>query len=136
MLFRSGLSTNASNPNYTLVYQTKGVTSTITESNTEVVNIALEIQNGDVAFHGMGNALIPANSTFYLVGQLNLLTQEGMKDQHHVFEKNVKTIANFTIKDLKNAMNTVPDLRSTDLEFGLSVNLKWEDGAIFNVDIN
>ena len=45
------------------------------------------------------------------------------------------TVANLTIKSLKNAYSTVPDLRSIQLNLGLSVDLTWQSGLTFNVDI-
>ena len=44
------------------------------------------------------------------------------------------TTANFVIsqKSLQHAYNTVPDLRSTQISLGLSVDLKWETGLLFD----
>ena len=44
------------------------------------------------------------------------------------------TEANFVIgeESLKKAMVTVPDLRSAQMSVGLSVDLKWSTGLIFN----
>ena len=40
-----------------------------------------------------------------------------------------------TLKSLQNAYNTVPDLTATNLEFALSVDLSWQRGYTFEVDI-
>ncbi len=54
-----------------------------------------------------------------------------------VFIQDFKTVANFTIgvNSLKSAYVTVPDLRSTQLSLGLSVDLEWETGLIYNVTL-
>lgn len=46
-----------------------------------------------------------------------------------------KTTLNLTIKSLANAYNTIPDLRSTKLQLGLSVDLEWQAGIQFDVNI-
>jgi hypothetical protein len=43
------------------------------------------------------------------------------------------TIATFKIKSLAAAENTIPDLRNPKVELGLSVDLTWQDGVIFDV---
>ena len=45
------------------------------------------------------------------------------------------TTLKLTIKSLKNAYNTIPDLRSTKLQLGLSVDLDWQAGLQFDVEI-
>ena len=52
-----------------------------------------------------------------------------------VFIQDYTTKANFTINSLKNAYVTIPDLRASKLQLGLSVDLTWQSGLIFNVDI-
>ena len=44
------------------------------------------------------------------------------------------TTANFVIgaTSLQKAYSTVPDLRSTQISLGLSVDLKWETGLVFD----
>jgi hypothetical protein len=44
------------------------------------------------------------------------------------------TKVNFTIGSdaLKNAFVTVPDLRSTSMSLGLSVDLEWKEGLSFD----
>ena len=46
-----------------------------------------------------------------------------------------KTTMNLTITSLKNAYNTIPDLRSTKLQLGLSVDLDWQTGIQYDVNI-
>lgn len=52
-----------------------------------------------------------------------------------VFIQNFMTVANFRIglNSLKNAYVTVPDLRSTQMSLGLSVDLSWQSGYTYDV---
>ena len=45
------------------------------------------------------------------------------------------TTANLTISSLKGAYNVIPDLRTTALELGISVDLLWTPGLVFEVPI-
>ena len=58
------------------------------------------------------------------------------EDVARVFIQDYKTKAKFTITAdaLKNAYNTVPDLRATMVTFGLSVDLTWEPGLEFEAN--
>ena len=56
-------------------------------------------------------------------------------DNNRVFIQDYTTTANFTINSLKNAYVTIPDLRATRLQLGLSVDLKWQNGLTFEVPI-
>ena len=46
------------------------------------------------------------------------------------------TEANFTITNLHGAYATVPDLKSVEMIFGLSVDLKWKAGASFDITLD
>lgn len=120
--------------NYTLVLDNKD-TSGATQSN---VNVVVELQNNAADFYG-ANGLIPEGSKFYLAGTLDLtasgVTKPSGSTVDHVFVKDHTTIANFTIKDLKKAYNCIPDLRTSKINVGLAVDLKWESGITFNVDL-
>lgn len=124
----------SSTPNYTIVLPNdKGRTAT--EQNT--VNVAIELTNNSgVAFRGQ-DGIIPDGGKFYLVGQLNpdAKTIEGVTNPA-VFMSDYKTTMNLTITSLKSAYNTIPDLRSTKLQLGLSVDLDWQAGLQFDVEIN
>lgn len=123
----------ASTTNYTIVLPNdKGRTAT--EQNT--VNVAIELTNNSgVAFRGQ-DGIIPDGGKFYLVGQLNpdAKTIEGVTNPA-VFMSDYKTTMNLKITSLKNAYNTIPDLRSTKLQLGLSVDLDWQAGLQFDVEI-
>ena len=130
--------TAASATNYTLALETAG-------SIDEVVNVAVEFKNKGADFEGR-DGVIPAGCKFYLVGQLKPSTVSSDKNPSgltKVFIQDYKTIANFTISKgnsgqenndgLGAAYNTIPDLRTPQLELGLSVDLQWQSGIEFNV---
>ena len=123
----------ASAVNYTIVLPNdngRGV------AKQEKVNVAIELTNNSgVAFRG-ADGIIPAGGKFYLVGQLNpdAKTIEGVTNPA-VFMSDYMTTMNLTITSLKSAYNTIPDLRSTKLQLGLSVDLEWQKGLQFDVEI-
>lgn len=123
----------ASTPNYTIVLPNdkgRGV------ADQNKVNVAIELTNNSgVAFRGQ-DGIIPDGGKFYLVGQLNpdAKTIEGVTNPA-VFMSDYKTTMNLTITSLKSAYNTIPDLRSTKLQLGLSVDLDWQVGLQFDVEI-
>lgn len=123
----------ASTTNYTIVLPNdKGRTA----KDQNPVNVAIELTNNSgVAFRGQ-DGIIPDGGKFYLVGQLNpdAKTIEGV-DKPAVFMSDYMTTMNLTIKSLKSAYNTIPDLRSTKLQLGLSVDLDWQAGLQFDVEI-
>lgn len=123
----------ASTPNYTIVLPNDKGRGVADQSK---VNVAIELTNNSgVAFRG-ADGIIPAGGKFYLVGQLepkaDALT--GVANPA-VFMSDYMTTMNLTIKSLKNAYNTIPDLRSTKLQLGLSVDLVWKQGIQFDVEI-
>lgn len=122
-------------PNYTLVLDNKNNNATGTQA--DVVYVTVELVNGTgVDFYGK-DGMVPNGGKFYLVGKLDMasVTEANKNGQTHIFVQDHTTVANFTIKDLKNAYNTIPDLRSTSVSVGLAVNLTWEDGIKFDVEI-
>lgn len=108
------------------------------------VVVAVEIQNGSGTDFCGYNGIIKAGAKFYMLASLDPTTgtkptgisaeEEAKLD--HVFVQDHNTKVVFTMKDLKNAYIGVPDLRSTDLQLGLSVDLEWLQGLTFNVDFN
>lgn len=127
------LTTAQSAPNYTLVLDNNNEA----EQN-NVVYVVLEfVNNTGVDFYGK-DGMVPKEGKFYLVGKLDKAATTGVtntKNVDHIFVQDHTTVANFTIKDLKDAYNTIPDLRSTSVSVGLAVNLTWEDGIVFDVEI-
>lgn len=122
----------ASTPNYTLVLDNNNAT-------TKAIYVAVElVNNTGIDFYG-ADGMVPAGGKFYLIGKLNPEAATGVtgKDDNvnRVFLKDYTTKANLTIKDLKNAYNVIPDLRSTAISVGLAVNLEWQNGITFDVEI-
>lgn len=110
----------------------------VLESAKDGVNVALEfVNNSGKDFTGV-NGIIPAGTKFYLIGKLEIANgkkAEGSKIEK-IFQQDYKTIAKFTINTLENnAYNTIPDLRTPELEFGLSVDLEWQPGFTFEIAV-
>ena len=123
----------ASTPNYTLVLDNNNNTSA------KSIYVAVELVNKTgIDFYG-ADGMIPAGGKFYLIGKLDptdaATVGENPNRVERVFLKDYTTKANLTIKDLKNAYNVIPDLRSTAISVGLAVNLEWQNGITFNVEI-
>lgn len=120
------------------------------------IYVALElVNNTGKDFWGELN-LIRAGGTFYLVGKLDM---QSVKDKtiefpdekffHYppfyddgqtvkvkrVFMQDYMTDAKFLIgkESLKHAYMTIPDLRSSQISLGLSVDLEWQKGLDFEV---
>lgn len=102
------------------------------------VNFAIELENNTgTEFRGQ-NGVVPVGGKFYLVGTLNPAATSGINKPSgvtDVFMSDYQTIANVTITSLEKAYNTIPDLRATQMELGLSVDLTWEQGFTFDVEI-
>lgn len=125
----------ASTANYTIVLPNDKGRDAATEQNN--VNVAIELTNNtDKPFRGI-DGIIPVGGKFYLVGQLDpdAKTVTNVTNPA-VFMSDYKTTLNLNITSLKNAYNTIPDLRSTKLQLGLSVDLEWQAGIQFDVNID
>lgn len=118
--------------NYTLLLSTKN-----NSSETHTVYVALELVNNAGDFFGVNEQLIPDGGTFYLVGALNVGSATRTANPHlwNIFYKDFVTKANFTITSLENAYYTIPDLRSSNLELGFSVDLVWQEGLSFDINL-
>lgn len=131
-----------SEPNYTLVLDNY-------ESTAKPVNIAVELENtSGTDFRGQ-DGVVYAGQKFYLVAQLDPSTADDLnwsnvtddlnfpqKNQKRVFVQDFKTVARLKINSLKYAYVTIPDLRSIDLQLGISVDLTWQNGLTFDVPID
>lgn len=131
--------------NYTLVLQTGEA------DPDKTVNVALEFINNCPDFVGADGEIIPNGATFYLVGTLKTSEATNIGEtavaaaKDRVFTQDFKTVANFTIKQgvatsdnnegLGTATKGLPDLRTPIMELGLSVDLEWQPGLNFNVNI-
>ena len=141
--------TTVGGENYTLLFDNYNFD---TQANQSDVLVALEFENNGIAFYGEHN-LIPVGGKFYLVGKLELsgntintnqwdqyypvppYTNEGASQKiTRIFIQDFMTSATFKIgaNSLQKAFNTIPDLRSTQTSLGLSVNLEWKQGLVFD----
>lgn len=146
-----------SNANYTLVFDNWTSAST----GQEQVNVAIELVNTAADFYGV-DGIVAYGQKFYLIGcldptsvttEINWPSYNDIKgentlptsyqgrypvkfDTKRVFVQDFTTTANFTINSLKNAYVTIPDLRASKLQLGLSVDLQWQTGLTFDVSID
>ncbi len=102
------------------------------------VRIAIEMKNTGEDFYGYNNQLVPKNGKFYVVAELkhdNAGTGSiQAKMEGKVFKQDFTTIARLNLKDLKKAYNTIPDLRTPQLEIGFAVDLTWQAGHEYIID--
>ena len=146
---------SASAPNYTILFD--NYTSGSTQNK---VRVALQFVNNGDDFWGRDN-LIRKGQTFYLVAELDPTGKEipaANWDSYYqvpplngsgvstkttrVFVQDYMTTANFKFfadntsakhtSSLQGAYVTIPDLRSSQLSFGLSVDLDWRPGLTFD----
>lgn len=142
---------SASTPNYTILFD--NYTSAATQNK---VRVALQFVNNGDDFWGRDN-LVRKGQTFYLVAELDPtgktisawdtyyqvppLDVTGVSTKTtRVFVQDYMTTANFKLdadasahtSSLQNAYVTIPDLRSSQLSFGLSVDLDWRAGLVFD----
>ena len=143
-----GIQLNGVDANYTILFD--NYTSDATQNS---VRFALEFINaGDQDFWGKDN-LIRKGGTFYLQGEMTLTSADATTlkwDDYYqvpplnqstgvsrkvsrVFIQDHMTIANVTLGPgaLKQAVVSVPDLRTSQTSLGLSVDLIWQQGLTF-----
>lgn len=123
--------TTASTPNYTLVFDNKS-----TDKKTVFVTIELK-NNSGMDFYGQ-DGIIPKDAKFYLVGKLDPDATTGTTNPNNVdrvFVQDHITKANFNITNLRGAYNCIPDLRTSGINVGLAVDLSWQDGITFDVNL-
>ena len=139
------------NKTHTLVLESVDATGDGTAANDPGdVTIAIEFRNDSGKdFVGHDKQVIYQGTKFYLIGILKPganTTYKYKRDVDNVkktanaikraFVQDYHTVANFVVKNLWNAFNTVPDMRNPHLEIGLSVDVKWEEGIVFdNIDM-
>lgn len=105
----------------------------VLENGTNDVMIALEmVNNTGVDFYGAAAQLIPKGGKFYVVAKLT--AADATETGGHVFKQDFVTTAKLTLKDLKSAYNTIPDLRTPELELGFSVDLTWQNGHSYEIE--
>lgn len=136
--------TTASKANNTLALETPA---------DENVNVLLELTNNTGKRFKGKNGYIPAGGKFYLLGTLTpsngKVDGQASTTLKQVFKQDYVTTAKFTIqknakdastnpnqdKGLGAAYNVIPDLRTPALSIGLSVDLTWQSGLTFDVDL-
>ena len=119
----SAVSSGYSSANSTLVLETAA---------SEDEYICVEFTNNSAKdFYGV-DGIVPIGGKFYLVGKLtaSAATQTG----NQVFKQDYTTTARLSIKDLKTAYSTIPDLRAPQLEIGFMVDLTWKAGHTYDID--
>lgn len=127
---------STSSANYTIVLPNDLGRS---ETNQKTINVAIELENESGADFRGTDGIVPNGGKFYLVGQLKPTEGTGggtSIPNPAVFMRDYQTTLTLNITSLKSAYNTIPDLRSTKLQFGLSVDLEWKTGLQFNVTLD
>ena len=141
--------------NYTLVFDNYCTT----DDYQKKVNVAIELVNeSGQEFVGVNGNKVAKGQTFYLVGRLDANSPttsanwpSGLPTSYtnrypvkggtagdainRVFVQDFTTTAQFKITSLKNAYVTIPDLRAANLQLGLSVDLTWQSGLTFDVEL-
>ena len=120
----------------------KAVTSDYSAANSTLVLetaanenefIAIELRNtSGKDFYGF-DGIVPDGAKFYLVGQLT--ASAASETGNKVFKQDFTTTAKIAIKDLKSAYSTIPDLRAPQLEIGLSIDLDWQSGHTYELEL-
>lgn len=147
-----------SEANYTLLWDNWNAANAGAKQND--VYIAVEfVNNSGKDFWGNYN-VIRNGGTFYIIGKLDPDAGHSTSDysdgitwpnaalqalppydasgntikERRVFIQDFMTTANFILNEtsLQHAYATVPDLRSTQISLGLSVDLHWQTGLVFN----
>lgn len=127
---------STSSANYTIVLPNDLGRS---ETTQKTINVAIELKNESGADFRGADGIVPNGGKFYLVGQLKPSEGTGggtSIPNPAVFMRDYQTTLTLNITSLKSAYNTIPDLRSTKLQFGLSVDLEWKTGLQFNVTLD
>ena len=138
--------TSTSTPFYTLLLDNMVPGASATQKD---VNFAIELVNtSNTDFYGV-DGVVAAGQKFYLVGKMSLSSDTQTinfpadsdyrfpgKGTKRIFVQDYTTNLNVTFKSLKNAYVTIPDLRASNLQLGLSVDLTWQSGLTFDVPID
>ena len=126
--------------NHTLVMETY---------TNQKVNLIIELQNNSGKDFLGYTGIIPKNTKFYLAAELDPANignnSTNTNNLTRVFEQDYTTTAILKIKagtegtpntqGLGAAYNIIPDLRTTQMELGMSVNLSWKTGIVFRTDL-
>ncbi|MBR4547415.1 MAG: hypothetical protein IKO66_05160 [Paludibacteraceae bacterium] len=102
-----------------------------TKESTDIL-MAVEFINNGPDFYGK-DGLIPTNTKFYVVAQLEADDADVTGDK--VFKQDYTTTVKLNLKNLSKAYNVIPDLRTSTLELGFSVDLSWKAGYTYEIPI-
>lgn len=112
-----------------------------TEATQRTINVAVELTNNSgYDFYG-ADGIVKAGSKFYLIAALDPTAASASEsgsftgDTKRVFAQDYYTLAKFNVVNLKGAYVTIPDLRSTKMSLGLSVDLEWKKGLVFDINL-
>ena len=94
----------------------------------EPVYVCVEMENTSTCDFRGYDGIVAAGCKFYLVGQLDASGESYSSHGYRVFTQDMTTRVDFTITDLKRAYVCIPDLRSPQLQLGLTANLNWQSG--------
>ena len=124
-----------SDANYTIV-----LPNNIEGTQQKDVLFAIEFENNtDQPFKGY-DGVIEKGAKFYLVGTLKPSSQSGATypsgiTNPSVFMKGYQTTVVANIATLKNAYNCIPDIRTSNMQLGLSVDISWKEGIKYDITI-
>lgn len=147
-------------PIYTLLWDNYDATKPADDQND--VYVAVELLNyTDKDFWGELN-LVRKGGVFYLVGKIDLSTAKNLNDAFksgisrtdycyppfnptngatieapRVFMQDYMTTATLKLSatSLQHAYVTVPDLRSSQISLGVSIDMEWKPGLVFDVEM-
>lgn len=138
--------TTYSASNYTLLFD-----SYTSDDEQAKIRVAIELENNSGQEFTAQDGIVAKGEKFYLIAELDPnatgltavdWTNVGddlrfpKKSKDRVFIQDFRTIAKFNITSLEHAYVSIPDLRSTTLKLGLSVNLEWQSGLTFEISID
>lgn len=126
--------------NHTLVMETY---------QNQTVNLIIELQNNSGQDFLGYTGIIPKGTKFYLAAVLDVANigtgGTNTNSLTRVFEQDYTTTAILRItagtlgtpntQGLGAAYNIIPDLRTTQMELGMSVDLSWKAGIVFRTDL-
>lgn len=133
----SNVDLSAKNGTYSASNYTIVLPNNVNGKAQKEVRFALElVNNSGRAFKG-ADGIIETGAKFYLIGTLEPKEDDNVDGVTNpsVFMSDYQTTAKVTITSLANAYNCIPDIRTTSMQLGLSVDLEWKTGLQYNVEI-
>lgn len=134
----ANLTTTATAVNYTRLFATpdsqeKVVVTLRCKNNTTSALAIRNVWDAVSSIYKVG--LIAPGNDFYLV--VNLVKDRGTNNgAPSIIAKDYNTKANFTINSTFNGYSVDPEVKTIEATVGVVVDLEWENGYVFNEDIN